>query len=41
MTKKREKKWINLPNKKASREDATLAMLGKFKQKLEKIQDDE
>ena len=41
MTKMRKRKWINLPNKEASREDATLAMLGKFKQKLEKIQDDE
>ena len=40
MTKKRKRKWINLPNKKASREDATLAMLGKFKQKLEDDQYD-
>merc|ERR1719468_954006 len=37
----KEKTKDNLPKKKASREDATLAMLAKFKQKLEKIQDDE
>lgn len=37
----KEKTKGNLPKKKASREDATLAMLAKFKQKLEKIQDDE
>ena len=37
----KEKTKGNLPKKKASREDATLAMLAKFKQKLEKIHDDE
>merc|ERR1711934_1071571 len=37
----KEKTKGNLPKKKASREDATLAMLAKFRQKLEKIQDDE
>merc|ERR1712026_136003 len=33
----KEKTKGNLPKKKASREDATLAMLAKFKQKLSKI----
>merc|ERR1712064_112890 len=37
----KEKTKGNLPKKKASREDATLAMLAKFKQKLEKINDAE
>ena len=36
----KEKTKDNVPKKKASREDATLAMLAKFKQKLEKISDD-
>merc|ERR1711915_906057 len=35
----KEKTKGNVPKKKASREDATLAMLAKFKQKLEKIND--
>ena len=35
----KEKTKGNVPKKKASREDATLAMLAKFKQKLEKIHD--
>ena len=37
----KEKTKGNVPKKKASREDATLAMLAKFKQKLTKINDDE
>merc|ERR1712045_1115110 len=37
----KEKTKGNVPKKKASREDATLAMLAKFKQKLPKINDDE
>ena len=37
----KEKTKGNVPKKKASREDATLAMLAKFKQKLEKINDDD
>jgi len=37
----KEKTKGNVPKKKASREDATLAMLAKFKQKLEKIHDDD
>ena len=36
----KEKTKGNVPKKKASREDATLAMLAEFKQKLEKISDD-
>merc|ERR1711915_330506 len=35
----KEKTKGNVPKKKTSREDATLAMLAKFKQKLEKIND--
>ena len=35
----KEKTKGNVPKKKASREDATLAMLAKFKQKLEKVKD--
>merc|ERR1719245_2041781 len=37
----KEKTKGNVPKKKASREDATLAMLAKFKQKLTKIKDNE
>ena len=37
----KEKTKGNVPKKKASREDATLAMLAKFKQKLTKMNDDE
>merc|ERR1711953_434226 len=37
----KEKTKGNVPKKKASREDATLAMLAKFKQKLTKINDNE
>merc|ERR1711978_284408 len=37
----KEKTKGNVPTKKASREDATLAMLAKFKQKLVKINDEE
>merc|ERR1711874_888115 len=37
----KEKTKGNVPKKKASREDATLAMLAKFKQKLTKITENE
>ena len=37
----KEKTKGNVPNKKSKREDATLAMLAKFKQRLEKVKDDE
>ena len=37
----KEKTKGNVPKKKASREDATLAMLAKFKQKLTKINDED
>merc|ERR1712228_22422 len=37
----KEKTKGNVPKKKASREDATLAMLAKFKQKLTKMNDDD